>query len=170
MFDSRIPNILNGFRSPNLDKIANMVCFFAEENKPFTTALNKLVFYADFGHFKRYGFSISGIYYKAINLGPVPENYGGIYNCVVNSGIVNIEENDFGDYIGERFICATEFKGQDHFTETELDTLKNVAEKFKDLTSKAIVKLSHDEPGWKNNIEEKNRISYEYSFDLKHID
>ncbi|WP_394351640.1 type II toxin-antitoxin system antitoxin SocA domain-containing protein [Lunatibacter salilacus] len=37
--------------------------------------MNKLLFYADFLMFKRSCFSISGVRYKAIDMGPVPFNF-----------------------------------------------------------------------------------------------
>jgi uncharacterized phage-associated protein len=172
LLGNRYPCILNGFRVANLERIGNMVCFFAYRNKPFTTALNKLMFYADFGHFKKYGHSISGIYYKALPKGPVPENYGGIYNAVVNNGFVKIEEKDFGEYVGERFIsdhCDIFDKNRSLFTETELEMLMLVSDKFKDMSTKKIVDISHQEPAWQDNIDDYHRISFEYGFELKNV-
>lgn len=150
-----------------------MVRFFAQRNTPYTTALNKLMFYADFGHFKKYGQSISGVYYKALPKGPVPENYGGIYNHVVNSGFAKIEEMDFGDFVGERFVTeellnTNEANGP--FTTTELTVLENVSKRFKGLNTKQIVDISHEEPAWQDNVDNYNRISFEYGFELKNID
>jgi uncharacterized phage-associated protein len=140
---------------------------------PFTTALNKLMFYADFGHFKKYGYSISGIYYKALPKGPVPENYGGIYNYAVNHGFANVEETNFGDYVGERFIAKTDaiLDAEDNiFTAMERDILKQVSERFKGLSTKEIVDISHEEPAWKDNVNNCNRISFEYGFELKNME
>ena len=167
------PNIHNGYRMPDLQRIGNMVRYFALNNNPFTTAMNKLMFYADFGHYKKYGQSISGVYYKALPKGPVPENYGAIYNHVVNSGFARIEEKDFGDFVGERFVCDARpvFEPEEGlFTAYELETIKMVSEKFKGLTTKKIVDISHQEPGWQVNADEQNRISFEYGFSLKNID
>lgn len=169
LFDTPFPCLSNGYKISNLSKIGSMVSFFAKNNNPFTTALNKLMFYADFGHFKNYGFSISGATYKAIQNGPVPENYGALYNQIVNAEYAKVKEFAFENYGGEKFF-ASEIKGLDQFSEIELETLKKVSHRFKNLTTKAIVELSHDEPGWKHNVDEKNRIDYDYSFELKHID
>jgi len=64
------PGILNGYKAPNLTRINNMILFFSEKAKPFKTKLNKLLFYADFLHFKRTCFSISGLTYQAIKKAP----------------------------------------------------------------------------------------------------
>src|SRR5690606_35915437 len=44
---SKYPDIFSGYRTPNLDRFAEMVVFFAERLQPFKTKLNKLLFYAD---------------------------------------------------------------------------------------------------------------------------
>lgn len=174
LFGNGFPNIHNGFRVLSLEKLGGMVCYFAKHNMPFTTALNKLMFYADFGHFKKYGQGISGVYYKAIQKGPVPENYGALYNHVVNSGYARVEEKDFGDYVGERFMPPDETKDQckleEIFSETELAMLAHVSERFKGFSTKKIVEISHDEPAWKDNVDERNRISFDYGFELKNVD
>lgn len=173
LFGNDYPNIHNGYRVPTLEKVGNMVRFFAQANKPYTTALNKLMFYADFGHFKKYGQSISGVYYKALPKGPVPENYGGIYNHIVNSGFAKVEEMDFGDFVGDRFVTDTivVFNATDGlFTDSEIGMLKNVSKRFKGLTTKKIVDISHEEPAWQDNVGDYERISFEYGFELKNID
>jgi DNA-binding transcriptional regulator YiaG len=171
-FDSRLPNIYNGYRVPNLKRIGAMMHYFAKENMPFLTALNKLMFYADFCHFNHYGYGISGIYYKALPKGPVPNNYGIIYNYVANEGIVKTEEVNFGDYVGDRFVTeGVEIAILDDniFSETELTTLKMVSNKFKGLTTKKIVDISHEELAWLDNVDDCNKISFEYAFHLKYI-
>jgi putative zinc finger/helix-turn-helix YgiT family protein len=165
------PNIFNGYRVPCLERVGRMVHFFAKRNTPFTTALNKLMFYADFGHFKKYGNSISGIYYKALPKGPVPENYGGIYNHVVNAGYAKIEEVDFEDFVGERFIISEVHELEEPlFSQSELDMLAHVSDKFKGKNTRQIVDISHEEPAWQRNIDDYNRISFEYGFELKNIE
>lgn len=165
------PNIFNGYRVPCLERVGSMVHFFARRNTPFTTALNKLMFYADFGHFKKYGTSISGIYYKALPKGPVPENYGGIYNHVINAGYAKIEEVDFEDFVGERFITSEVYELKEPlFSASELNMLAHVSDKFKGKNTRQIVDISHEEPAWRLNIDDFNRISFEYGFELKNID
>jgi hypothetical protein len=170
---NNVPNIHNGYRMPDLQRIGSMVRYFAKWNSPFTTALNKLMFYADFGHFKKHGQSISGIYYKALQKGPVPENYGAIYNYIVNMGFAKIEEKDFGEFVGERFVCDEAISVDPAhwpFTETEFQMVEIVSKRFRDLNTKMIVKISHEEPAWRDNVDDQNRISFEYGFYLKNID
>lgn len=172
LFGSKMPDIYNGYRVPSIKKIGNIAQYFAQEMKPFTTALNKLLFYSDFGHFKNYGYSISGISYKAIQKGPVPTNYGGIYARLVNEGYVHVEEVDFGEFVGEQFRAEKNIDLQTVgiFSETEIKTIQKVADRFRKLTTKQIVKASHEEVAWKQNAEDFDRINYLFGFDLKHFD
>jgi uncharacterized phage-associated protein len=165
------PNIYNGFRMPRLKKIAAMVNFFAFHNKPFQTALNKLMFYADFAHYKQHGYAISGTCYQAYERGPVPENYLAIYNYVVHKGYAEVFEIEFPEYVGEQFSAdQLQFKEEDAlFTETEMAMLKKVSETFKKCTTRQIVDISHREKGWQHNVNDKNHINFMYSFELKHL-
>jgi transcriptional regulator with XRE-family HTH domain len=172
LFSNAHPNIFNGFRSPNLDRIGSMVQFFACENKPFTTAMNKLMFYADFTNFKYHGNSISGLCYKAVQNGPVPCNYGSIYDHTIQRGFVKTCEADFGDFVGDQFYCEeNSFKLEtNRFNEDELYTMKKISLQFKNKTTREIVRASHEETAWKDNIDDFDKISYECGFELRNID
>lgn len=171
LFGSTMPNIYNGYKMPNIRKAGNMVQFFAKHNKPFVTGLNKLMFYADFGHFKQHGNSISGLVYKAIQRGPVPADYGKIYNEMVNRGFVKIREVTVKEFVGEQ-LYGGERKDpvNEIFSESELTMLQKVSQKFQGWSASKIVDASHTEKAWQHNAEDFGRISYEYSFDIKHLE
>lgn len=170
LFGNSLPNIYTGYRVPDLKRVGAMIRYFAACNKPFTTALNKLLFYADFCHFKAFANSISGISYKALPKGPVPENYGSIYNYAVKHDFVQVEEKAFRDFVGDQFFIDGSLAEEDlPFSEAELDSLHKVSARFKGKTTREIVDISHREPAWMDNADERGRISFEYSFDLKNI-
>ena len=73
LFGSATPDEYRGFRKPVLEKIGRMVAFFSKTVAPFTTKMNKLLFYADFLHYSKKGYGISGLSYIAIDYGPVPK-------------------------------------------------------------------------------------------------
>jgi uncharacterized phage-associated protein/DNA-binding transcriptional regulator YiaG len=164
------PDEYTGYRILQLEKIANMVLFFAQKMKPYKTKLNKLLFYADFLHFKHTIYSISGATYKAIQMGPVPKNFGGLFDYAIERKYVDIELIQFEDFVGERFvpIQGMEFNTT-LFEDSELKVLEAVARKFADITVKEIIDISHNEKGWKENINAFSPITYKYSFDLEEI-
>ncbi|TMI63714.1 MAG: DUF4065 domain-containing protein [Bacteroidetes bacterium] len=166
-----VPNVYNGFRKPRLDKISAMVNFFAHHNQPFLTALNKLMFYADFAHYKKHGFAISGTCYLAFERGPVPDNYGAIYNEVIHRGFAFVTEVDFKDYVGEKFVAPKlKFTEEDElFSESEMDMMKKVSDAFKGMNTRQIVDVSHRESGWQQNVNDSNHINFMYGFDIKHL-
>jgi DNA-binding transcriptional regulator YiaG len=163
------PGLLNGYRIPNLAKINNMVLFFAQKVKPFKTKMNKLLFYADFLHFKQTGYSISGLTYQAIQKGPVPKNYDWIFDNTVEKKMITISFHDYGDYIGEQFLPTdTSVFDETLFSTSELAAMQAVANYFERATVKEIVNKSHEEMAWILNVEELKPISYLWGFELKY--
>ncbi|MDD4970245.1 MAG: DUF4065 domain-containing protein [Paludibacter sp.] len=157
-----------GYVAPNLDKAREMVVYFARACNPFTTKMNKLLFYADFFNYEQTGYSISGMTYQAIPRGPVPLRYDGLYGNV--SDIVERKDVFFpNDVSGERLTTSQEFNAA-LFTDEELKTLEAVVQRFGNTLTKEIVSISHEEPAWLDNEKKRKVISYQYAFELKGID
>src|SRR6185312_16523260 len=81
-------------------KFANLilyVCKESEADKAFgRTKLNKLLYFADFGHFRDHGQSISGEEYMAIQNGPVPRAMKPVLDEMIRSGDIREESIDIG--------------------------------------------------------------------------
>lgn len=171
LLGSHLADIYSGYRNPNLEKFTEMVVYFSEMLAPFKTKMNKLLFYADFLMFKESCFSISGMRYKAIDIGPVPNNYQSIFEYVSNRGEVEIHTTSFANgFTGEQFKAKKGRKFEaDLFTVRELATLNSVANAFEETSTNAIIELSHLEEAWVKNIHEKGTISYKYAFELSQI-
>lgn len=153
-----IPNIYTGFKLPSFKKFANMVLYFLDE-APFKTRLNKLLFYADFAHFKYFGYSITGCRYAAINMGPVPDNYSLIFGLTESEEY--IETNTYRNQNGEfdKFIRLKSFNSE-LFSSSEIEILDLTIYTFTDCTTKDIIYTSHDELGWLANEASKSNIDY----------
>ncbi len=168
LLGNHLADIYSGYRNPNFEKLTEMVVYFSEHLNPFKTKLNKLLFYADFLMFKHTCFSISGVRYKAIDMGPVPNNFQSIFEYMVNNNDIEVLTTEFPNgYTGEQFkpIKGRKFN-PDIFTENEIKTLAIVANAFKEISTSDIIQLSHLEQAWKNNEKEKKIISYEYAFEM----
>jgi uncharacterized phage-associated protein len=170
---SKLPDEYSGYRRPCLKKLCEMVLFFAQQLQPWKTKLNKLLFYADFLHFKTTGYSISGTRYCAISMGPVPDNFNSIFEWIEKQGDVTVEKKEFHNGgTGEQF-----FPGDgrtfiaEMFSAEELHTLTTVSENFASISTREIIRISHDEKAWIENVHAKNQmISYlKYEFDLKAV-
>lgn len=167
LLGDKLPDNYSGFIRPNIEKLTEMVVFFASVMNPFVTKLNKLLFYTDFLHYRYEAVSMSGTRYRAINMGPVPNNYDRIFDFMNTEGAVDIiqGETDWG--------YTKEFKANREFDETlfsdlELDILNRVGTKFKDMTVSEVVEYSHLEDAWIDNFHNGKRlIDYKYAFNLK---
>ncbi|HQQ12656.1 MAG TPA: DUF4065 domain-containing protein [Bacteroidales bacterium] len=168
LIDQKAVNSFTGYMQPDLAKFAEMVVFFTERLQPWKTKLNKLLFYADFGMFRNTIYSISGIQYQAISLGPVPYKFQSIFEYLANNDDVDVYYTNFPDgNIGEQFKPNANRKFNPKlFNELELETLEAVAERFKKTSTTEIIEMSHREKAWIENEKEKRIIDYKYSFDL----
>lgn len=165
------PDIKNGFRRFNSSRFINLVVYMSAMVNPFKVKMNKLLFYADFAHFKYHGRSITGLNYEAIQMGPVPENYQLLYSLFKAENTFNIEEIWFGETqpSGEKFTAHITAFDASLFTDSELTIIEAVVKKFKNVTTSEIINLSHDEEGWKENVAEKKHIPYTSAINLIHL-
>lgn len=172
LLGNHIADIYSGYRVPNFEKFTEMVVYFSEKVQPFKTKMNKLLFYADFLVFKQSCFSISGIRYKAIDMGPVPNNFQSIFEFLANKKEIDICTTEFPQgYTGEQFKRRKDrLFNTSLFSETELEVLDKVSTVFKSKSTKDIIALSHLEEAWKKNINDKSIISYEYAFELNTLE
>lgn len=171
LLGNHLADIYSGYRNPNFEKFTEMVVYFSEQLAPFKTKMNKLLFYADFLMFKQSCFSISGVRYKAIDMGPVPNNFQSIFEFLVNKDEIDIVTTEFpGGYAGEQFKARKDRPFYaDLFLKNELEVLEKVATVFKLTSAIDIIELSHLEEAWKKNEKNKSIISYVYAFDLNQI-
>ncbi len=171
LLGNHLADIYSGYRNPNFEKFTEMVVYFSDKLSPFKTKMNKLLFYSDFLMFKQSCFSISGVRYKAIDMGPVPNNFQSIFEYLANKGVIDIDTTEFpSGYTGEQFKSRKDRKfNAELFTENELNTLEKVADVFKETSTNDIIKLSHLEEAWKRNERGRSVISYKYAFELNQI-
>jgi DNA-binding transcriptional regulator YiaG len=171
LLGNHLADIYSGYRNPNIEKFTEMVVYFSEHIKPYKTKMNKLLFYADFLMFKQSCFSISGVRYNAINMGPVPHNFQSVFEYIANQDEIDIHYYEFPDGgIGEQFVARTDRPfNSSLFSELELDVLKKIVSTFKTTSTNDIIEISHLEKAWQKNEQNKSIISYEYAFELSQI-
>ncbi len=163
-----VPNAFTGFRSPDFKKFTGMVLFFIKELNPWKTKLNKLLFYADFIMYSKSGFSISGTRYRAIPMGPVPENFNSFFDYLARENKFEVHTTTFPNGgIGEQFkLNHIQEINLDIFSEPELNVLEFIARKFRKTSTDRMIEKSHNEKGWIDNSQERKIIDYKYSFNI----
>ena len=158
--------ILTGFKRFSTEAMNEMILYFTWQGEGvFKTKLNKLLFYADFIHYKHQSVSISGASYVHLPHGPAPDQYQTLFGTLETDGIVKIDEVFFqnGDP-GERLVGLEE-PDLSYLPETAIPVLKAVCEYFRNSSSRQVSELSHMEPGWKET-KDGQAISYEYADSL----
>jgi transcriptional regulator with XRE-family HTH domain len=164
-------NIYTGYRTPSLPRLIEMIVYFTETSKPLKTKMNRLLFYADFLHFKQKGFSISGAEYKALEMGPVPMNFDSIFEHAAMKDEIEITYQEFSNgSIGQTFSRkGNRVFNASLFEPDELAAMQKVAKQFKQKSIGEMIKLTHSELAWSENKSTRSKISYGYAFKLKHI-
>ncbi|MFD1415365.1 type II TA system antitoxin MqsA family protein [Oceanobacillus jeddahense] len=149
-----------GYRSFNLNKLINMILFFAK-NGVQKTKLMKLLFYTDFLNYKRNVISMSGVPYVRLPYGPVPKDHDLLLTTIEKNEMININEEFIDDYTIIRVMSLKEFDDK-IFNKEEIEILNTVNEYFTKFGSVAISDFSHNEEGWKNT-EDRQIISFDYA-------
>lgn len=155
--------IFNGGRDFAFDKAAGLVSLLCEHRET-VTKFNKLMFYADFLAKRELGHSITGIQYARIKFGPVPENYGTLYDCMKEINVIDIDEVTIFIHPAQ-VISPVELKYRDNLTDEEAGIAIKVREHFKKFNASEIADYSHLESAW-IEVNNKDHIPYSYAEDL----
>jgi putative zinc finger/helix-turn-helix YgiT family protein len=160
------PSVYSGNRRFNPKKFEELITFMCDKRPVFRTVLNKLPFYADFLHYRRYNESITGTRYARIDFGPVPDFYRDFYYILTKEGKIREEEEVFESGITGIKYVANKQPDLSVFTDEELATISAVKAYFKEYGAKKISELSHEEDGYKET-NPNEFISYEFAKSLK---
>lgn len=157
----------NGFAPLSLERLRNLLLYFIHECEDvFNTKMNKLLFYADFYHYRQHGQAISGLSYRAIKYGPVPVHWDRAYS-LFDDVRQEIVEFDTG-ITGTKLVSVSQ-PDLSLFSESEKDTLRKIAETFSQTTAKEISLVSHDEEAWKRYVGTAQLINFSAAFELKAV-
>ncbi len=159
------PSEFTGFRSLSTHKVADVVQRIISIIGPtFVTKMNKLLFYADFIHYKNHGYGITGITYRALPYGPVPERWGALYSTLHG---VDMEEYVYPSGQSGVKLEVTQY-ADNTLNESELLTIEHVCSIFSKMSAGDISQASHLEKGWIDNIGTRSAISYQDAFALNY--
>jgi len=150
----------SGYAPLDLTKLFNMILYFCKGGQ-LKTKLNKLLFYADFKHFKENTLSITGAHYVHFPHGPIPDNYEHYFAKLIHEGDLSVEEEFIYQYPAENFIAKRE-PDLSIFSNTELKVITEVKAYFEDFNASKIRNFSHDEKGY-SETQDKELISYNYA-------
>ncbi|MEI6451685.1 MAG: type II TA system antitoxin MqsA family protein [Actinomycetes bacterium] len=131
----------------SLTKVRETIAYFAAMPDMFVTKLAKLMFYADFLHYREHTISITGLAYAHAPQGPIPDRYERIRDDVIVNAVVEIQEKCGDNWSGE-VLVAQRPADLGVFSESELAMLQAVRERLGARTSKRLSEMSHAETAW----------------------
>ena len=148
----------------SLDRLKNILLYIISKcDGVFCTKMNKLLFYIYFVSYRQLGMSLTGLSYKALDYGPVPEHWNRIYSHF--DEIVQEPRQSWGK---EGIALLSSVKPDiEIFTQQELEIMERVCAYFMDCSSVDISCISHQEAAWLECHAAHSRIAYDYAFQLK---
>jgi putative zinc finger/helix-turn-helix YgiT family protein len=138
---------LSGFKSLDYVKFQNLVLFFCK-TPTFTTVLNKLLFYSDFLHFKKFAVSISGTRYAHMPFGPAPDKYRHFFALLEDEQLLETNEVTFDGGSGETFL-SREAPDLHVFEDSELRCMLFVKSQLERKSATEMSRYSHEEVAYK---------------------
>lgn len=160
------PSVFTGYRSlsfPKIDAIVRKVIDVM--GATFVTKMNKILFYIDFLCYKRHGYGMTGLSYRALQFGPVPKQWPHIY-----SSLTDVEMEEYIYPSGQSGIkLKSNCRGNDDLlNEKERAVIQYVCILFKDMNAAEVSEISHKEIGWLVNQKTHSEISYQEAFSLNY--
>ncbi len=164
---NRDPDIYNGYKSLDLDKIENIISYIASKVKNLTiTSLNKYLWYIDMLSFNQRSVAITGLTYQNQKFGPTIINKRYDEISLLDD---KYQREDFETINGN----VTEIISKDNFdlnkiSDSEKKIIDSVIKLLKNKKVTEISEMSHKEDGWRKT-ERLEQISFEYAMNLKLI-
>ena len=156
----------NGYSSTSLPKLkAIMLMVLQECGEVFCTKMNKLLFYIDFLSYRQRGYAMSGLSYRAIDFGPVPDRWDRVYS---EFDEIHQEPRPIGEYEGNVLVANAVVKDS-VLSDEDKSIIHIVCERFKNCSSREISAISHEEPSWQKYHVSHSRIPFVEAFTLKAI-
>ncbi len=156
----------NGYAQLSLPHLKNVLLYILNKcGEVFYTKMNKLLFYADFVSYRRHGVAMTGLSYRALPFGPVPEKWDNVYSYF--DEIVH-EPRFYGDKEG-LVLKAGASADVNILAAEEVGILDEICARFAGCSSKDMTDISHEELAWLENVDGNKRIPFDAAFKLKAI-
>lgn len=164
---NRKPDIYNGYKSLDLEKVENIISYIASKVKNLTiTSLNKYLWYIDMLSFNERTVSITGLTYQNQRFGPtiVYKKYDELSLLDDKYTREDIETENGNT---TKIISNNNFN-LDKISSSEKEIIDTIIKLLKNKNVTDISEMSHREDGWKKT-KRFEQISFEYAMNLKLI-
>ena len=164
---NRKPDIYNGYKSLDLEKVENIISYIASKVKNLTiTSLNKYLWYIDMLSFNERTVAITGLTYQNQRFGPtiVYKKYDELSLLDDKYTREDIETENGNT---TKIISNNNFN-LDKISSSEKEIIDTIIKLLKNKNVTDISEMSHREDGWKKT-KRFEQISFEYAMNLKLI-
>ena len=164
---NRKPDIYNGYKSLDLEKVENIISYIASKVKNLTiTSLNKYLWYIDMLSFNKRAVAITGLTYQNQKFGPtiVYKKYDELSLLDDKYTREDIETENGNT---TKIISNNNFN-LDKISSSEKEIIDTIIKLLKNKNVTDISEISHREDGWKKT-KRFEQISFEYAMNLKLI-
>ena len=164
---NRKPDIYNGYKSLDLEKVENIISYIASKVKNLTiTSLNKYLWYIDMLSFNKRAVAITGLTYQNQKFGPTI-----VYKKYDELSLLDdkYQREDIETENGNttKIISNNNFN-LDKISSSEKEIIDTIIKLLKNKNVTDISEMSHREDGWKKT-KRFEQISFEYAMNLKLI-
>jgi uncharacterized phage-associated protein len=154
----------NGYSPISLERVKTVMLSILQEcSEVFCTKMNKLLFYIDFLSYRQRGLAITGLSFRAIDFGPVPDRWEKLYSQFDE---IRQELRPIGEYEGNVLLSHV-VPDDAILNEDEKKIIHTVCSRFMNDSSSKISAISHDEPAWIKYHKTHSRIPFTEAFELK---
>ena len=157
----------NGFAPQSYERLKNILLYLAEQvEATYITKMNKLLFYVDFLNYNHTGMAMTGLAYRALPYGIVPDNFLGVFGSYHDE----IEPVDAPTAQHDGIILRPKMQADlSMFSEQEKETLRLVVARFKDTKPSEISEINHQEDAWLQFKGTQKPVDFDMAFSLKAI-
>ena len=151
LFGIGVDELLSG-NIPDIEKYKHMILSFlrmnlSKDGRVPKTKLAKLLYLADFAWFYEHLESMSGMQYRKMTYGPVPDSFFRALDELEESGKITIDHKSAGDK--DMFLIGESESNKNEKIKTlskdESSLMKKIAEKWKDKKTQEIVNFTHNQ-------------------------
>ncbi len=130
------------------ERLRELILYIAKRSKDDddfgVTKLNKLLFYADFISFAKYGRPLTNTQYRKRPYGPVPTSIESLRDEMEAANDIVVIHKGLAPYVQHRVFPVREARLDEHFTPSEIALVDEVIQTLRDLNAREISDMSHD--------------------------
>ncbi len=136
-------------KTPALKKLQQIIAHCIEygamkDGKITKTKLAKLVYLVDFANFYKFLVPMTGFEYKKLPFGPVTVEFFSVLEYMMAHGIISEEKKGTAN-----LFYLIEEPERDLLSESEIELIREIAQKWRQHNTESIVEFTHEQLPWK---------------------